>query len=136
MPEIPYLQLFYLIQAGTHLYTFLHQLVCKCHDPKFYEFALHHGLALFLIIYSYLSNFWLIGAVVLFLHDPCDVCLILSRGYTDYKYRRVWVNVLIYAITYIAWIGLRNVAFPLCPIKSTYNYLMDYQYTNQYSREA
>jgi hypothetical protein len=109
VPEVPYLRVFYLIQAGTHLYTFIHQVFFKLNDPKYYEFVLHHGLALFLIIFSYLMNMTLVGAVVLMLHDPCDVLLISSRAYTDYRYRKVSVNILIYAVTYIGWVYFRNI---------------------------
>lgn len=54
--DIKFLNLYYQIQAGSHLYTFINQIWCKRNDTKFYEYALHHGLALFLIWFSYMMN--------------------------------------------------------------------------------
>lgn len=50
-----------------------------------------------------------VGAIVLLVHDPCDVLLIFARAYTDYKYRKVITNIVIYAITYCGWIYFRNI---------------------------
>lgn len=94
----------------------------KYKDPKYYEFVLHHGLALFLIIFSYLMNMTLVGAVVLFLHDPCDVLLILGRVYTDYKYKKLWLNIILAMAAFFTWIALRNVVYPYCVIRSCFNF--------------
>jgi len=64
----------------------------------------------------------LVGVVVLMLHDPADVMLITARAYTDYKYRKVWVNIFIYVCTYITWISLRNVFYPWCVIRACFNF--------------
>ncbi|KAL4440861.1 hypothetical protein ABPG74_013842 [Tetrahymena malaccensis] len=116
VPYVPYLDIFYLVQTGTHLYTFIHQIIAKFRDPKFYEYALHHGLALFLLWFSYMMNFKLVGIIVLLIHDIGDVFLIAARAYTDLKNRIVAVNVLIYVLTYPTWVYTRNMIFPLCVI--------------------
>jgi len=67
----------------------------------------------------------LIGSVVLFLHDPADVLLILARGYTDYKNRKVWVNVSIFIVTWTSWVFFRNIVFPSCVIRSCINLLLE-----------
>ena len=90
----------------------------KYHDPKFYEYALHHGLALFLLWFSYMMNFIVVGVIVLLIHDPSDVFLIAARAYTDIKNRNVIVNVLIYAATYPVWVYTRNMVFPVCVLGS------------------
>lgn len=74
-------------------------------------------MALFLILFSYCFNFHRIGLLILFLHDPGDVVLIIARAYTDYKGRKVVINVIIYVITYILWVYTRNIVFPYCCIK-------------------
>lgn len=122
VPDVPYLKTFYLIQCGAHLGTFIHQVFFKLNDPKYYEFVLHHGLALFLIIFSYLMNMTLVGVVVLFLHDPCDVLLILGRAYTDYKFKNIYLNVFIAAVAYFTWILFRNIFYPICVLRSCFNF--------------
>ena len=78
-------------------------------------------------------NMILVGAVVLFLHDPCDVFLILIRAYTDYKHRNVIINSLLgkLIITHmlclglwaiLSWIFLRNFVFPTCVINACINF--------------
>ena len=124
VPDIPYLKTFYLIQYGTHLFTFVHQLYCKLNDPKYFEYVLHHGLALFLLTFSYLMNMILVGTVVLFLHDPSDVTLITARVYTDYKDRKKSVTIILGIIGILNWIFLRNIVLPTCVIRSCFNFYM------------
>lgn len=114
--DIKFLNLYYQIQAGSHLYTFINQIWCKRNDTKFYEYALHHGLALFLIWFSYMMNLTQVGILVLILHDPADVFLILARAYTDYKFRKKYVNIAIYTICYLTWVYTRVVSFQVCCI--------------------
>ena len=124
VPDIPYLRIFYLIQLGTHLFTFIHHLFWKYNDPKYFEYVLHHGLALFLIIFSYLLNLILVGTVVLFLHDISDVTLISARIYTDYKYRNKTINIFLGIVAVVNWIFLRNIVFQTCVIRSCFNFYM------------
>lgn len=70
-------------------------------------------------------NMILVGAVVLFLHDPADVLLIIARAYTDYKNRKVWVNTLIFIVTWSSWFYLRNIVFPSCVIRSCLNFYFE-----------
>ena len=74
------LNYYYLMQLGKHFArAFLHMFVRP--EGNYYEYALHHMLSLSLIIFSYLMNFWLVGILVLFLHDISDFFLILIRSY-------------------------------------------------------
>lgn len=50
-------------------------------EGNYYEYVLHHALSNFLIIFSYLSNQWFIGIMVLFCHDISDFFLIFARAY-------------------------------------------------------
>ena len=55
------------------------------YENKYYEFLLHHGMASFLIMFSYMTNALDNGSVVLFIHDFSDIFLIVLRVYADYK---------------------------------------------------
>ena len=50
-------------------------------EGNYYEYILHHALSTFLIFFSYLMNMWLVGIIVLFLHDSSDFFLIFCRTY-------------------------------------------------------
>ncbi|KAL4491955.1 hypothetical protein ABPG72_008376 [Tetrahymena utriculariae] len=128
VPQIPYLRLFYLVQAGTHLYTLVYQLVAKRQDPKFYEYSLHHLLAIFLIWFSYMMNFLIVGTIVLILHDPCDVFLVSARAYNDLKCRVMAFNAVLVCISYPLWLYTRNFIFPQCVIKSCYDFFINFDF--------
>jgi len=97
--------------------------VIKYNDPKFYEYALHHGLAFFLLWFSYMMNFVIVGVIVLLVHDPGDVFLIIGRAYTDMKNRNVVVNVILAIIAYSVWVYTRNIVFTTCVLNSAYTEL-------------
>ena len=71
---------FYIVQFGKHLSRFfMHTFVHS--EGNYFEFILHHGLSIFLIVFSFLTNQWLIGIFVLMIHDYSDCALIIARGY-------------------------------------------------------
>lgn len=74
------MKLFYLFQLGKHLARLFSHMFIRP-EGNYYEYVLHHALSTFLIVYSYLINEWLIGILVLFLHDTSDFFLILARAY-------------------------------------------------------
>ncbi len=83
-PNIPdatlEMKIFYIAQFGKHFARFFGHVFIRP-EGNFFEYALHHGLSIFLIIFSYLTNQWLIGIFVLFVHDYSDFALITARAY-------------------------------------------------------
>jgi hypothetical protein len=74
------MKIFYILQFGKHISRFFSHVFIRP-EGNFYEYALHHGLSTFLILFSYLTNMWLIGIFVLIVHDASDFFLILARAY-------------------------------------------------------
>ena len=74
------MKLYYLIQLGKHSARFFIHIFIRA-EGNFMEFTLHHGITVFLVGYSYLTNMWLIGLMVFFLHDYSDFALALARLY-------------------------------------------------------
>lgn len=108
----PYLKTMYLVQLGTHLYSFFHQIIVRRHDKKFFEYVLHHGMALFLILFSYCSNQIKIGSIVLLTHDFSDVFIVLARGYGDFSFKNKKAVNVIYLLAFVIWSYTRLYAFP------------------------
>jgi hypothetical protein len=81
MPDYSFaMEVFYILQFGKHFSrAFGHCFIRP--EGNFYEYALHHGLSTFLILFSFLMNYWVVGVFVLFVHDISDFFLILSRAY-------------------------------------------------------
>jgi hypothetical protein len=84
VPAIPdatfEMKVYYIAQFGKHFSRFFGHLFIRS-EGNFFEYALHHGLSIFLIVFSYLTNQWLVGIFVLFIHDYSDFALILARSY-------------------------------------------------------
>jgi len=115
-PDIPYGKLFYMVQFGSHLHTLIAYAIEKFNDPKFWEMFLHHGVAVFLIFFSYMSNEIAVGILVLFVHDPSDIFLDGGRFYNDLKNRKDWIR-NIFAVCFVTtWIYFRLYSFPVCVI--------------------
>ena len=74
------MKVFYIAQFGKHFSRFFGHVFIRP-EGNFFEYALHHGLSIFLIVFSYLTNQWLIGIFVLLIHDYSDFALIMARAY-------------------------------------------------------
>ena len=84
VPQIPNatleMKVFYIAQFGKHFSRFFGHVFIRP-EGNFFEYALHHGLSIFLIVFSYLTNLWYIGIFVLLIHDYSDFALIIARAY-------------------------------------------------------
>ena len=84
IPRIPgvtlEMKIFYICQFGKHFSRMFGHIFIRS-EGNFFEYALHHGLSVFLIVFSYLTNMWLIGIFVLLVHDYSDFALITARAY-------------------------------------------------------
>lgn len=107
------MKIFYLFQLGKHFSRLFSHMFIK-QEGNYYEYILHHSLSTFLIVFSYLTNQWLIGIMVLLCHDISDLFLIMARGYKDYKnYSRNLLKV-IYVFAMGSWTVGRLIVFPAC----------------------
>jgi len=129
VPHIPYAKLYYMAQFGNHLHTLLEHIIVKFREPKFYEMFLHHGMSVFLIFYSYLTNTVPIGILVLVTHDPSDVLLDLSRAYNDYKDHKKQFVAAIYASFVLSWLYFRLFAFPGCIVSAAWEFYIALDYS-------
>lgn len=80
------MQIYYYAQFGKHF----GRLIIHCFikpEGNYFEYSLHHSLSVFLLIFSYSMNMWVIGVFVLIVHDISDIALILPRSFKDFKYR-------------------------------------------------
>ena len=74
------MKLFYVFQFGKHLSRLTSHVFIR-QEGNYYEYILHHALSSFLILYSFLTNMWLVGTLTLLLHDLSDFFLISARTY-------------------------------------------------------
>ncbi|KAL4502232.1 hypothetical protein ABPG72_000467 [Tetrahymena utriculariae] len=111
--ESPFLiRYYYLVQIGYHIFFFVEAYIWNLQNQKYYEWLLHHGIALILLFYSYMFNFLIVGLYVLFLHNISDLGLVIARTYTILKWKKAFVTYILYIIEYFVWVYARNYIFP------------------------
>ncbi len=74
------MKVYYILQFGKHFSRFFVHAFIRS-EGSYYEFTLHHGLSVYLIVFSYLTNQWLIGLFVFMVHDYGDFALSVARAY-------------------------------------------------------
>ena len=102
----------YCFQLGAHLYSFLYQIVGRRNDKKYFEFVLHHGMALSLIFFSYCHNYMNSGIMCLMTHDFSDAFLVFARGYGDFSFANKKVTNVSYVLVFSSWFYFRLITFP------------------------
>lgn len=74
-----------------------------------------------MIIFSYLTNQWLIGIFVLLVHDYSDFGLTIGRAYKDYRHAKKWMIDVLYIHGFLTWIVGRILLFiSVCIVPSIY----------------
>ena len=99
---------YYLIQLAYRIEVYLYLNLMNS-EPKYWEYSLHHLLAIFTVCISYYTNFINTGTLTFILHDVSDVFMQISRGYNDYKHRREMIIRINGILNIIAWFLYRIV---------------------------
>jgi len=122
LPKVPYLKQYYLIQLGSHFCSVFEQVMFKRKDLKFYEYFLHHYLAFTLIFFSYLTQMWALGSMVLITHDISDIFLAFARAFEGQKHFKSQQTVVygVLGLTAFMWAYCRTFVFPVCAIQTCF----------------
>lgn len=96
---------------GQHIYALGELiLVRRKLENKYYEWLLHHVLAVTLIFYSIFNNFFIPGIVILLIHDVGDIFLAFFKIYGVFR-----TDILFYINTgnmIISWFITRVYIYP------------------------
>ena len=86
--------------------------LCGNHQNDFIEMGLHHIATIYLLGGSYMLNVLECGAVIAWLHDASDICIMFAKvgGATIYKIP----TVTLFIASMLIWAWTRNFAFTLC----------------------
>lgn len=116
------MEIYYMVQFGIHLFKIYELLfIYGPNSRKFYEWLLHHFVAVILILFSLLSNQITTGIVILIIHDASDIFSSLGRGYMETKFTNpIGLAIGFFAIL-ISWVYLRTIVYPFCVVKEVYN---------------
>jgi hypothetical protein len=109
------MELFYGIQFGKHFGRFFMHVFIRP-EGNFYEYTLHHAISTFLIFFSYMMNFRMIGIFLLMIHDISDVLLILPRTYRDYRAFNKTILLFLIFLMAVTWIPCRIFILSYCAV--------------------
>jgi len=104
---VPDLKCYYLLQFSYWLQQLL-VLILRLEKPRkdYAELVFHHVVALWLIGWSYLTNFTLIGNLVFVTMDVSDLFLGLAKSLHYLKLRRT--SEVVFGVFVIVWTYLRH----------------------------
>ena len=113
--------MYFMIQLGIHFFSLFELVVLKRKtERKFYEFILHHSVAVSLMLFSTMSNQIVAGAMILIIHDTSDIFMAFSRLYIETKFQAKWTANLCYFLTTTVWIWMRIIVYPFCLLAQVY----------------
>jgi ceramide synthetase len=112
----PEIKAYYLLQLAYHAHSFLFQFRMT-HRADFYEMVLHHVATIFLIAFSYLTNFTRVGSLVLLTHDFSDLFGYAIKSVVDTS--SAVLTLTIYAGLLMSWGFMRLYVFPVYIINTT-----------------
>jgi ceramide synthetase len=92
---------YYMIQFGSALCTFILQFKQNRTRNSYGEFLLHDMATLMLLVISFLNNYIRMGAVVLFLHDISDIFSYGCKIFVDTKH--IKTTLFFYVNLVITW---------------------------------
>jgi hypothetical protein len=111
----PMVRLYYIIELGAYYHQIMWTDVSRSDSL---EMLIHHFVTIFLMLFSYLTNFIRIGTTVLIIHDVSDVFLETAKcfNYVSKVKGREWTsNVcdVLFGIFAVSFFIMRLVIYPV-----------------------
>ena len=111
-----------MIQLGIHFFSLFEMIIIKRKtELKFYEYVLHHSVAVSLILFSSMSNQITSGAMTLIVHDASDILMAFTRFYIETTKANKFTSNILFVLMTLVWIWMRIIVFPFCILANVYN---------------
>jgi hypothetical protein len=91
-------------------------------EEKFFEWCLHHFVAVTLIVYSGYMNFFLFGVSVLMIHDFADIVIAWFKLYSELQCKNEKVFYFNVVNMEVVWLVTRLYLFPVRVISPSFEY--------------
>lgn len=112
-PGNEYVLLYYIIQNGNHIYSLIELIFFRRKEEvKFYEWLLHHLLAVNLIFFSAYTNFIAMGTIVLVIHDFADIFVAFFKAYSEMQFKKETIFYINVINMELVWFISRIYLFP------------------------
>lgn len=119
------MEAYFCFQLGVHVFSLVELIFARTNDRKYYEWMLHHTVAVTLIFFSLLCNEIIIGIMILVVHDFSDVFLSSARFFAEAQLPFFIKNKVtegyMAAQLFFTWIYFRLTLYPFCLISAIYN---------------
>lgn len=125
--------IYFGVQLSWHIISLFELVVFRRHtEPKFYEWLLHHFIAVVLIFFSSLFNFMICGALVMVVHDIADIALLYCRMLQEIKVKSKMIFYLSCINVLFLWTYTRLF---ILPTSVMIPYFQQYMILSQYEPE-
>lgn len=110
------LLLIYALQLGYYLQAIPSMIIWDLKRKDFYQMLVHHIATIGLIAYSIRTNFVKAGALILILHDVCDVLMEAAKLCRYLEWNQA--STVVFGVFVVVWILMRVIYLPACLIRS------------------
>ncbi|KAG5398280.1 hypothetical protein IGI04_020094 [Brassica rapa subsp. trilocularis] len=118
------IKLYYMCQCGFYMYAVAALLAWETRRKDFSVMMSHHVVTIILLVYSYLTGFFRIGAIIIALHDASDVFMETAK-ICKYSEKEFGASVG-FSLFALSWLLLRLIYFPFWIIRATSIELLDH----------
>lgn len=108
------LMAYYMCQLAYHSHSLMFQFYLSSRNDLL-EMLLHHIVTIFLILFSFLSNYTKIGLIIGFIHDIADISSYAVKCFADSAYKKT--TAVIFLSVLASWGYTRLYVFPFVTIK-------------------
>lgn len=122
-PIWPSVYYYYMLEGGFYI-SLLVSLVRDNKRKDFIEQVVHHLATIFLIVFSYVSNFTRIGTLVMAIHDISDIFLEAAKCFHYAGY--IQTSEVSFAVFAVVFIVTRIIMFPFVILHTTWVKSMDF----------
>lgn len=129
---VPYTQGFYMIQAGSHLYSLIMLFVIHWKAKNFFELLFHHFNAMYLVQFSYYVTGPSIGLVVQAQHDFTDIPFFGSRILKELGMLNSKTLTLAFSVIIPIYGWGRIYAMSTCVVKVLVEQILRYEQADSY----
>ena len=116
-PIWPSVYYYYMLEGGFYI-SLLFSLMRDNKRKDFVEQIIHHLATIFLIVFSYVSNFVRIGSLVMAIHDISDILLEAAKCFNYAGYMET--SSVAFALFAIIFIVTRIILFPYVILHTTW----------------
>ena len=106
-----YLDDLYVIKLSYHVYEQIYAMGFQYNRRDFAEISLHHIFTIFLVLFSYMSNWLPYGSMIMLIHDITDTIVSIFKLTVDIT--PTWVQATSYGLMFFGWVYFRLYIFPV-----------------------